>query len=113
MSTFPAVLCAMNDLAPESIRRCVVPGLEPLAVVRHGENVYALSDRCSHGMASLSEGEIENGRIYCPYHSGAFELATGAAVEKPCTIAIRAYKVEVQNDTLMLMSDCPMSGVAR
>jgi nitrite reductase/ring-hydroxylating ferredoxin subunit len=88
-------LCPLQAVPEEGARRCVVPQLEALVVVRHAGQVYVLSDTCSHGLASLSEGEVENGRIYCPYHAGAFDLATGAAVEKPCTLPIKSYPVAV------------------
>ena len=95
-------LCRLDEIPDEGARRFKVPGLEPVAVVRHRGAVYALSDMCTHGLASLSEGDVEDGRIYCPYHSGAFDLATGAAVEKPCTIAVKTYAVRVIDGAVQL-----------
>ena len=34
-------------------------------------------DICTHGNASSSEGEIEEGKVYCPFHDGAFDIRTG------------------------------------
>lgn len=95
-------LCPVNVVPEEGARRCMVPKLGAIAVIRHAGAVFALSDTCTHGLASLSEGEISAGRIYCPYHAGAFDLATGAAVEPPCTIPVRRYPVTVDDGQVVI-----------
>ena len=40
-------VCALADLAPNSAARFVVDG-RPVAVVRIGDDVYAIGDVCSH-----------------------------------------------------------------
>ena len=51
------VVCAFADLAPGSATRFDVGGV-PVAVVRIGDDVYAIGDTCSHADISLSEGEV-------------------------------------------------------
>lgn len=89
-------LCDLDGLVEGAPRRVKPEGLDPIAVCRVGGEVYAVADTCSHGMASLSDGDIEGLTIYCPFHGGAFDLRTGLAVEKPCTLPIRRYAVVVQ-----------------
>jgi nitrite reductase/ring-hydroxylating ferredoxin subunit len=72
-------------------------GVDSIALCLVGGEVYAVADTCSHGMASLSEGDVEGLTIYCPFHGGAFDLRTGAAVEKPCTHPIRRYETRVDD----------------
>jgi 3-phenylpropionate/trans-cinnamate dioxygenase ferredoxin subunit len=48
-------VCRFDDLAPNSATRFVVDGTA-VAVVRIGDDVYALGDTCSHADVSLSEG---------------------------------------------------------
>ena len=50
-------VCALDDLAPGTARKFDVDG-RPVAVVRIGDDVYAIGDTCSHAEVSLSEGEV-------------------------------------------------------
>ncbi|HMO75278.1 MAG TPA: non-heme iron oxygenase ferredoxin subunit [Sphingopyxis sp.] len=85
-------LCAAADVAEGMIRRVSAQGYEPLAVCRIDGRVHLFADTCSHGMASLSEGEIEEGQIFCPFHGGAFDVVTGMPTERPCTLPIAVYQ---------------------
>ena len=51
-------LCRLEELPDGSARRFDVDGLR-IAVVRIGDDVYAIGDRCSHAEVSLSEGEVD------------------------------------------------------
>lgn len=93
-------LCKVEGLAEGSPRRVQPDGHDPIAVCLVGDEIFAVADTCSHGMASLSEGDVEDLIIYCPFHGGAFDLRTGEAVEKPCTAPIRRYDVQVVDGKL-------------
>lgn len=93
-------LCDVGSLAEGSPRRVKPEGHDPIAVCLVGDTIFAVADTCSHGMASLSEGDVEGLVIYCPFHGGAFDLRTGEAVEKPCTAPIRRYDVAVTDGKL-------------
>lgn len=56
---------------------------EPIVLWRdpQGEPV-AMTDRCLHRNAKLSEGELFDGKIGCPYHGWTYD-ATGACVQVP------------------------------
>jgi nitrite reductase/ring-hydroxylating ferredoxin subunit len=60
LSAHSVALCRLEDLTPGEARRFVVEGL-PVAVVRIGDDVYAIGDRCTHQNLSLSEGEGRTG----------------------------------------------------
>ena len=89
-------LCALDELVPNSSQRFDVGG-QRLAVVRIGDTVYAIGDRCSHAEASLSEGEVSGAtlRIECPKHGAEFSLVTGAAETLPATKPVPTYAVRV------------------
>jgi nitrite reductase/ring-hydroxylating ferredoxin subunit len=73
-----------------------------LAVVAVDDRYYALSDECTHGEASLSEGYVEDGVIVCPMHSGGFALATGEPALPPCFDPVNRYDVVRDGDALYL-----------
>jgi len=60
-------------------------GDTPVVLVRDGEDVLALHDRCSHRGCSLATGEFRDGAITCPCHGSRFDLRTGAIEQGPAT----------------------------
>ncbi len=89
-------LCAFEELAPGSARRFDVDGLR-IAVVRIGDDVYAIGDRCTHQDISLSEGEVdvEERTIECWKHGSQFDLVTGEPTSLPATKPTPVYDVSV------------------
>ena len=72
-------LCAIDDLSEDEVHRVELDGGHGIAVYLLDGEVFATDDLCTHGEASLAEGEIEDGRIVCPFHLGSFDIRTGAA----------------------------------
>jgi 3-phenylpropionate/trans-cinnamate dioxygenase ferredoxin subunit len=66
-----------------------------VALVRVGEGLYAIGDRCTHADVSLSEGEIEvdDLTIECPKHGSCFELCTGEPTSLPAVRPVPVYGV--------------------
>ena len=94
-------LCKASDLAEGGVKQVSIPALgAEYAVYRLDGEFYATEDMCTHGMVSLSQGEVEDGQIFCPLHGGAFDIRTGKATEKPCRIALKTFKVVVIGDEL-------------
>jgi len=84
-------VCALTDLA-ECQPRSVVIGGKPVAVVRIGDDVFAVSDICSHAEIPLSEGTVEPaGKISCWLHGSRFDLRTGEPEELPAWEPIDVY----------------------
>jgi 3-phenylpropionate/trans-cinnamate dioxygenase ferredoxin subunit len=98
------VLCSVSDLEPDSARRVDIDGLR-IAVVRIGDDWYAIADRCSHADESLSEGDVwaEEREIECPKHGSTFSLLTGEPQTLPATRAVPIYDVRVEGDKVMLV----------
>lgn len=90
---------ALDDLEDEEPTPVQVDGT-PIALVRLDDDVYALHDICTHEVAPLSDGFVEDGCIECPLHQGLFDLATGKAVKEPCTVDVRAYPTRIVNGTV-------------
>ncbi len=44
-----------------------------------------MSDVCSHGQVSLSDGEVEGETIECWLHGSRFDLRTGMPLALPAT----------------------------
>ena len=89
-------VCAFADLAPNSATRFLVQGV-PVAVVRIGDDLYAIGDTCSHAEVSLSEGELlcEERELECWKHGSSFSLITGEPLTLPATQPVPVFVVRV------------------
>jgi nitrite reductase/ring-hydroxylating ferredoxin subunit len=96
--------CAISELSGNLGKKIDADGRprDALSKVFH-----AISDLCSHGMASLREGLVENGGVECPSHSDAFDARTKQALTFPCTEGVR---VRVRGDELQNRLD-PMVSI--
>lgn len=93
------------DVEPGCALQVNLEGRPPLALVRLADEFFVINDTCTHGEASLSEGEIINGDIECPFHSGCFDIRTGAATVFPCAKALTVYPVKVEDDQVFAALD--------
>lgn len=94
-------LCKASDVPEQGVRQVILPDSSAeYAVYKLDGAFYASDDLCTHGMVSLSHGDVEDGQIFCPLHGGAFDIRTGKATELPCRIALKVYRVEVIGDDL-------------
>jgi 3-phenylpropionate/trans-cinnamate dioxygenase ferredoxin component len=75
---------------------------QPLVLVRQGDRVFALVDRCSHENFALSNGFVDERRIHCPLHGAAFDLETGMALTPPAYEDIQAFSVQIENGMVMV-----------
>jgi 3-phenylpropionate/trans-cinnamate dioxygenase ferredoxin subunit len=97
------VVGPVGDLAPGTARRVEIGG-EPLALVRCGDEIYAISDICSHANVSLSEGEVlcDEREIECWKHGSTFSLVDGEPQSLPATRPVAVYKVEVDDGQIVV-----------
>jgi 3-phenylpropionate/trans-cinnamate dioxygenase ferredoxin subunit len=98
-----AVVARLDELAPGTARRVEVDGTA-IALVRCGDDVFAIGDICSHANVSLSEGEVlcEDGEIECWKHGSTFSLATGEPQALPATQPVPVYKVVVRDGDVVV-----------
>jgi 3-phenylpropionate/trans-cinnamate dioxygenase ferredoxin subunit len=97
------VVCALGDLAPGSASRFEVGG-RLVAVVRIGDDVYAIGDTCSHANISLSEGEVhcDTLELECWKHGSAFSLVTGEPNTLPATQPVPVYVARVVDGSVVI-----------
>jgi len=100
------LLCRASDVPPGSVKQVELAGHDdPFAVYNLDGTYYLTDDTCTHAMASLSDGDIEDGVIVCPLHGGAFDIKSGKAVEAPCTLALKVYEIYREGDELFGIID--------
>lgn len=104
MSAAEVRLCAVGELGSGEARRFEVEG-HRVALVRVGDDYYALGDQCSHADFSLSEGEVlgDDLEIECWKHGSTFSLTTGEPQSLPAVKPVPVYAVRVDGEDVVLV----------
>jgi nitrite reductase/ring-hydroxylating ferredoxin subunit/uncharacterized membrane protein len=93
-------LGAFDDLPEATPAKRTVDGVD-LLVVRRGQHVDVLANKCSHLSGPLSDGEftVESGQgcIVCPWHGSTFRLSDGVPVHGPATSPQNRFDARVTN----------------
>ena len=97
-------VAAVDEIASGAARRVDVGG-HRVAIVRIGDDFYAIGDECSHEDYSLSEGDVwdDECEIECPKHGSTFSLVTGEPQTLPATQPVPTYAVVVDGDDVMVV----------
>lgn len=96
-------VCTLAEIGDGTVKRVLIGNVE-IAIVRIGDKVYAIGDRCSHANVSLSEGEVhgETKELECIKHGSAFSLETGIPSSLPATQPVPVYAVDVVDDNVVI-----------
>ena len=100
--------CALAELT-EAEPLAVTVGAVDVAVVRSGDEVYAIRDECSHANIQLSEGDVEGCLIECWLHGSTFDLRTGKPTTLPAFEPVPVYPVRVDGDDVLVDVENPMN----
>jgi nitrite reductase/ring-hydroxylating ferredoxin subunit len=95
------LLCDASDVPPGTAKRIVLDRLV-LAAFNLGGEFYITDDTCTHGFASLSGGIIDGGIVECPWHGGTFDIRSGVAVDRPCTVPLNTYRAVVRDGVVWI-----------
>ena len=87
---------------PDGRAMRVVVADTPVLLLRDGELIFAIHDRCSHRGCSLSDGELEGEEIVCGCHGSRFDRRTGAVRGGPATAPQPAFQVRVEDGVVQV-----------
>lgn len=80
---------------PENKPVRMVLGEVPVVVIRSGGQVHALADRCSHMSGPLSDGDLAEGCLTCPWHGSVFRISDGSVARGPATASQPVFDTRV------------------
>ncbi len=89
----------IQDVAPGQGRMVEVNG-KTIAVFNVGGTYYAIDDTCTHEGGPLSEGDLADNHVTCPWHGATFDVTTGEVVEPPAEEAVSRYNVRVSGNDI-------------
>lgn len=75
---------------------------EEFALFNLNGEFYAINDFCPHRGASLSEGFLEQDKVFCPLHCFDFNLITGES-EIVSHLRVETYQVKVEDGSIFIL----------
>jgi 3-phenylpropionate/trans-cinnamate dioxygenase ferredoxin subunit len=87
----------VSDLPPGT-KKAVEVGGRSVLVCHASDQLFAVSNICSHANETLECGRLARTWIGCPVHGARFELATGKAMGPPATKPIATFPVRIVDD---------------
>jgi nitrite reductase/ring-hydroxylating ferredoxin subunit/uncharacterized membrane protein len=95
----PVILA--EDLAEDTLTLARADGVR-IMLYKKGENLYALSDRCSHRGCPLHLGQVNDLMLECSCHGSIFRLSDGEVLRGPATVPAPTYEVRCQDGTVQV-----------
>ena len=78
-------------------------GEVPVVAIRVAGAVRVLADRCSHMSGPLSDGDLNNGCLTCPWHGSMFRIADGSVARGPATSPQPAFQTREVGGAVQVM----------
>ncbi|HEY7659743.1 MAG TPA: Rieske (2Fe-2S) protein [Actinomycetota bacterium] len=93
----------LEELGERAPTRVSVDGGDVL-LVRDGDRIFAVGNRCTHQGAPLHRGPVRFSgslaTVQCPVHGSTFGLEDGRVMRGPAMQPIPAYDARVNGDTV-------------
>jgi nitrite reductase/ring-hydroxylating ferredoxin subunit/uncharacterized membrane protein len=87
---------AEEELAEDTLTPVRTDGVR-IMLYKKDEELYALSDRCSHRGCPLHLGQVNDLMVECSCHGSIFRLSDGRVVRGPATVPAPSYEVRCQD----------------
>ena len=87
--------CALADVPDDEALGVTVEAYD-VAIAKHGDEVFAVQDLCTHAAVALSEGEVDDCTVECWLHGSRFDLRTGKPSGLPATEPVATFPVELR-----------------
>jgi len=82
---------------PENQVVIIPNGLDSIAVVKIGEQIFAYEDNCTHDGEEMGRCRVCGFEVECPRHGARFDVRTGCATRMPAVGALTTYPVSIEN----------------
>ncbi len=90
-----------SELVEGQPKKATVDGTD-IFLLKRGNEIFALANKCSHLGGPLSEGEIKDSSVICPWHGSRFCLRTGAVLDGPATHPQPKLDVTVKDGQILV-----------
>jgi nitrite reductase/ring-hydroxylating ferredoxin subunit/uncharacterized membrane protein len=69
----------------------------PVLVVKSGDRIFVMAEKCSHLGGPLAEGKFDGQAVTCPWHYSKFAIDDGSIIAGPATYRQPCFEVRVRN----------------
>jgi nitrite reductase (NADH) small subunit len=94
-------IAAISELPLEGEMREFHFGPFPVCVANVGGSFTALGGVCPHKGGPLVEGELEEGKLICPWHGWEFSLMDGRCVNRPGA-SVKIFELIIHGEDVFL-----------
>lgn len=95
-------LMAAADLSDgRPVRRML--GEVPVVILRQGRGMHALAERCSHMSGPLSDSDLADGCLTCPWHGSKFRISDGSVARGPATAPQPVFRTRVRDGVIQVL----------
>ncbi|MGW2689710.1 Rieske 2Fe-2S domain-containing protein [Streptomyces sp. NPDC001414] len=91
----------VDTLRPGVPERRMLGEVSLLVVRDENGGIDVLADRCSHLSGPLSEGDVTDGCVVCPWHGSVFRLSDGVPLRGPATAPQPRFETRTEPDGVL------------
>lgn len=100
MSDFVTV-AKEDELDPGESMVVGVEGRE-VALFNIDGKFYAIGNTCTHMRGPLSDGDVKDNTVTCPWHGADFDIKSGEALSRPARGSVPKYEVTVEDSKVKI-----------
>lgn len=94
---------SLKDLSEGMTLQRVLSSGEAVCLIRHRNEVSAVSDICTHQHFSMSEGDVlPDGTLQCAWHGARYDCRTGEVRQGPAESPLPVYAVRIEGDAILV-----------
>ena len=85
-----------SELTENKMHKAEADGI-PVLVVKRGDRIFVMAEKCSHLGGPLSEGKFDGETVVCPWHDSKFAIEDGRVLVGPATYKQPCFQVRVRD----------------
>jgi nitrite reductase/ring-hydroxylating ferredoxin subunit len=88
---------------PGELREFALEGGRTICVANDGGRYSAVAGLCPHVGAPLAQGDIEDGKVVCPWHGWEFQLSDGVCANRRGA-SVQHFQLVIDGEDVFLHS---------
>lgn len=93
---------AVSSIVDGEITAVTINGVK-IILLRWQEQIHALSSKCPHAAADMTNGEFYRGKLECPDHGYVFDVKTGRTLwPEDEMLCLKQYPLKIENGAIYI-----------
>ncbi|HEX9309340.1 MAG TPA: Rieske 2Fe-2S domain-containing protein [Gemmatimonadaceae bacterium] len=100
-------VASVGELTEGTVLQRVRSSGDTICLVRHNDEISALSDICTHQHFSMSLGDLlHDGTLQCAWHGARYDCRTGEVKQVPATSPLPVFQLRLEGDKILVGPRC-------